>query len=143
MKKETIRLNAIFAVVLGAALLTGMVWRALVPNVVLMKLDLPAIVALSLLSLLIEYFLAGAQKRDWLTVAELAILTWIPLCQAAGYGSDRILWKLFGTVTFLVVTWLFDLAVSRLEATVECKGAVIPAAILLYLASQGFAGFLS
>lgn len=140
MKKQTMLLNAIFAVVLGAGLLTGMVWRAFVPNVVLPSLDIPAIAALSLIALLIEYFAAGAQKRNWLTILELTVITVVLLPWAAGFAGEGIRLTVCGTVTLLVVTWLFDMAVSRLEATVDCKGAAVPAAFVLYLACQCFSG---
>lgn len=133
-------LNAIFAVVLGAGLLVGMVWRAFVPNVVLSQLTIPAITALSLIALLVEYFAAGAQKRNWIAVIVLGAAAFALLPWAAGLEAAGIRLIVCGTAVFTAVTWLFDMAVSRLEATVDCKGAVVPAAFVLYLACQCFMG---
>lgn len=142
MEKKTMRLNGIFAAVLAAGLLTGMIWRAFVPNVVLPKLDIPAIAALSLIALLIESFTAGSKKRCWLVQLVLGAVTFALLPWAAGLECAGIRLTVCGTVVFLAITWLFDLAADRLEATVEHKAAVIPAAFVLYLACQCFMGIL-
>ena len=54
MKKNTMMVNTLLAVVLGAGLLVGMVWRAFMPYVVLPKLDVIAVAGITLIALTIE-----------------------------------------------------------------------------------------
>ena len=63
MEKKNFVLNVLLAVVLGAGLLVGIVWSAFQPNVVLADLYLPAIAALVLIALVIEYLWKGAKER--------------------------------------------------------------------------------
>jgi hypothetical protein len=62
MEKKNFVLNVLLAVVLGAGLLVGMVWKVFQPNVVLADLELPAIAALVLIALVIEYY--GREHRN-------------------------------------------------------------------------------
>ena len=142
MKKESMILNTLLAVVLGVGLLIGMVWRVFQPNVVLADLDIPAMAALVLIALVLEYLLTGTKKRAWAVQIVLAAVTFLVLPWAADLYYAGIKVAVCGTVVFAVLTWMFDFAVDRLEVTTECKFAVIPTAFVMYLACQCFMGMI-
>lgn len=140
MKKNTMMANTLLAVVLGAGLLAGMVWRTFMPNVVLPSLDINAMVGITLIALLLEYFIAGVQKRNWALQIVYAAATFMLLSLVAGIAENGILMYALGGVVFGVITFLFDSMVQRLEVTTDKKYAVIPTALVLYLACQCFMG---
>ena len=140
MKKNTMMVNTLLAVVLGAGLLVGMVWRAFMPYVVLPKLDVIAVAGITLIALTIEYYMAGVQKRVWLPQIILATITFGGLALAAGLPYAGVKSFLVGAVVFAIVTFLFDSMVQRLEVNTDKKYAVIPTAFVLYLACQCFMG---
>lgn len=142
MEKKTMILNALLAATLGAGLLVGMIWRAFQPNVVLADLDIPAMAAIVLIALLIEYFVTGLQKRAWVLQIILAAVTFAVLPWAADLPYAGIKTALCGTVVFAVLTWMFDSIAQRLDVTTECKGAMVPTAFVLYLACQCFMGMI-
>ena len=142
MKKESMILNTLLAVVLGAGLLTGMVWRAFQPNVVLPDLDIPAMAALVLIALVLEYLLTGTKKRVWAMQIVLAAVTFAVLPWAADLPYMSLMTVVCGTAVFAALTWMFDFAVDRLEVTADCKYAVIPTAFVMYLACQCFMGMI-
>lgn len=140
MKKNKMMINTLLAVVLGAGLLMGMIWRAFMPYVVLPKLDGIGCVGITLIALTMEYFLAGAQKRVWGLQVLLAAITFGGFALAAGLSYAGIQTFLIGGAVFAAVTFLFDSLVQRLEVTTDRKSAVIPTAFVLYLACQCFMG---
>ena len=142
MEKKNFVLNVLLAVVLGADLLVGMVWKAFQPNVVLADLELPAIAALVLIALVIEYLWKGTQKRAWAVQIVLAAITFAVIPFAAGYAGTGIGLILCGTAMFTVLTWIFDSVAERLDVTCDCKCAMIPTAFVMYLACQCFMGMI-
>ena len=142
MEKKNFVLNVLLAVVLGAGLLVGMVWKAFQPNVVLADLELPAIAALVLIALVIEYLWKGTQKRAWAVQIVLAAITFAVILFAAGYAGTGIGLILCGTVMFTALTWIFDSVAERLDVTCDCKCAMIPTAFVMYLACQCFMGMI-
>ena len=142
MEKKSFVLNILLAVVLGAGLLVGIIWSAMVPNVVLADLEIPAIVALALIALVIEYLFKGTQKRAWAVQIVLAAVTFAVLPFAAGYAGAGIGLILCGTAVFAVLTFIFDSVAERLDVTCDCKCAMIPTAFVMYLACQCFMGMI-
>ena len=142
MEKKNFVLNVLLAVVLGAGLLVGIVWKAFQPNVVLADLELPAIAALVLIALVIEYLWKGTQKRAWAVQIVLAAITFAVIPFAAGYAGAGIGLILCGTAMFTVLTWIFDSVAERLDVTCDCKCAMIPTAFVMYLACQCFMGMI-
>lgn len=140
MKKNRMLANTLLAMVLGAGLLVGMVWRTFMPYVVLPELDGIACVGITLIALTIEYYMAGVQKREWVLQIILATVTFGGLALAAGLPYAGVKTFLVGAVVFTVVTFLFDSMVQRMEVTTDKKYAVIPTAFVLYLAYQCFMG---
>lgn len=142
MEKKSLVLNGLLAATLGAGLLVGMIWKAFVPNVVLADLEIPSMAALVLIALLIEYFVAGTQKRQWAVQIILAAVTFAVLPWAAGLSNAGVGVTLCGTVVFAALTWIFDSAAERVSVTADCKYAMIPTAFVMYLACQCFMGMI-
>ena len=140
MKKNTMMANTLLPVVLGIGLLVGMVWRTCMPFVVLPKLDVIAMVGITLISLVVEYYMVGKVKRSWVPQILLASVTFGGLGMVAGVSGVGVNTFLVGAVAFAVLTFVFDSVVARLEVTTDKKCAVIPTAFVLYLACQCFMG---
>ena len=140
MKKNTMLVNTLLAVVLGAGLMVGIVWRTFMPYVVLPELDVNACVAITLIALVLEYYIAGKQERNWAVQILLGTVTFGGLAFAAGLPYAGIKTFIVGAVVFAVTTFLFDSMVCRLEVTTDRKCAVIPTAFVLFLACQCFMG---
>ena len=140
MKKNTMMINTLLAVVVGIGLMVGMVWRTFMPYVVLPEMDVIAIVGMTLIALVLEYYVAGKVKRSWVLQIVLAAVTFGGLGMAAGTPGVGVNTFLVGAVAFAVLTFIFDSMVSRLEVTTDKKCAVIPTAFVLYLACQCFMG---
>ena len=142
MEKKTMMLNTLLALVLGAGLLVGILWRAIQPNVVLPDLDIPAMAALVLIALVLDYLMGGMKKRNWAVQIVLAAVTFAVLPWAADLSYAGIKVAVCGTVVFAALTWMFDSVVQRMEVTTDCKYAVIPTAFVMYLACQCFMGMI-
>ena len=142
MEKKSFVLNILLAAVLGAGLLVGIVWSAFQPNVVLSNLDIPAMAALVLIALLIEYLWKGTEKRAWAVQIVLAAVTFAVIPFAAGYVGAGIKITVCGTILFAVLTWIFDSVAERMSVTCDCKCAMIPTAFVMYLACQCFMGMI-
>jgi hypothetical protein len=142
MEKKSFVLNILLAAVLGAGLLVGMVWGAFQPNVVLADLELPAIAALILIALVIEYLFKGTQKRAWAVQILLAAITFAVIPFAAGYAGAGIRLILCGTAMFAALTFIFDSVAERVNVTCDCKCAMIPTAFVMYLACQCLMGMI-
>lgn len=142
MEKKSFVLNILLAATLGAGLLVGIVWSAIQPNVVLADLDIPAMAALVLIALLIEYLWKGTEKRAWAVQIVLAAATFAVLPFAAGYAGAGIKLTVCGTASFAVLTWLFDSMAERMSVTCDCKCAMIPTAFVMYIACQCFMGMI-
>lgn len=142
MKKNTMILNMLLAVVLTAGLMTGMIFRTFQPNVVLPNLDIPAMAALILTALLLEYLTVGTQKRAWVFQTLLTAVTFAALPFAVQLPSAGVETVVCATVAFVILTWLFDQAAERLSVVSNGKGAMIPTAFVLYLACQSFMGMI-
>ena len=142
MEKKSMTLNVLLAVVLGAGLLVGIIWKAVMPNVVLSDLDIPAMAAIVLIALVIEYLLKGTQKRAWAVQIVLAAVTFAVLPWAADLPTAGLAVTACGTAVFAVLTWIFDAVAQRMDVTADCKYAMIPTAFVLYLACQCFMGMI-
>lgn len=140
MKKSTMMINTLLAVVLGIGLLVGMIWRTCMPNVVLPALDVIAIVGITLIALVLEYYLVGKVERSWALQIVLAAVTFGGLGMVASVDGVGVSTYLVGAAVFAVLTFVFDSIVSRLEVNTNKKCAIIPTAFVLYLACQCFMG---
>lgn len=130
--------------VTGIALAVCIVVRTFNPMVVLPKLDIPAMVLLSLVALLLDHYLIPGEKRcDVLTAgfaaATFALLPWV-VGMAVGWQILKL--AVAGGLVFILTAWIFGAVEDRLSSGPAAKLAPVLSALGLYLASQCFAGIL-
>ena len=144
MKKNQYFLNTLLAVVVFAVALVMMVLRVLSPVHILPAWNIPFMVLLSLVSLLLEHYLAPGNPRCYICIPVFAVLTFGLLPLMAGFACQHTFWKLglVGGVVFTAVTWLFTAMTQRLQSGPRAKLAPIIGALCLFLASQCFAGII-
>lgn len=144
MKDKRYVLNTVLAVVVGVALGACMVMRALLPAGVLPALNIPNMAALSLLTLLLDHYLAKETRRCYICVALFSALTFGLLPWVAGFAELTELWKnaLVGAGVFTLLTFLFTSIQDRISTGPAAKAAPILSAFGLYLAMQCFGGII-
>lgn len=144
MKDKKFLLNSILVIVLGVALLVCAIVRILIPAAVFPKLDIPMIAGLSLITLVIDHYLASGAKRCYPCVFILGALTFGLLPYASAFASLDEMWKLAltGGIVFGATTWIYSSIQDRLSSGAEAKLAPIMSAFGLYLAFQCFAGII-
>ena len=140
MKKNTMMINVLLAVVLMVGLLVGMVWKTVVPNVILPQLEVTSMVGLTLIALVLDYYISGNNQRSLVLQTILAGITFGGLAMAAKLPEAGVTTFISGAVVFGILTFVFDSMVRRVEVTTDKKSAIIPTAFVLYLACQCFMG---
>lgn len=144
MKNNTLFLNAILAVILGAVSLGACLVRVFAPVVILREPQIPELVLLSLLALLADHYRKPDTGRDYLWIFVLAAVSFGILPWAAGFVSGMQILKLAlcGGVVFTAVTWLFTSMQERMRSGSGCALTPVVCALCLYLAAQCFAGII-
>ena len=144
MKERTYTLNTILTAVLGVSLLAAILVRTFAPIVIIPALNIPNMVALSLMALLLDHYMAPGAKRCYICIpifAALAfgILPWMA-CFVDAFTAVKI--GVVGGVTFAVTTFLFSSIQDRLSSGPVAKAAPFMSALGLFLAAQVFAGLI-
>lgn len=144
MKNRTYLLNTLLAAVMFAALLVCLLVETFAPAVNLPELDIPGMVALSVISLLLDSFLAPKAKRCWLSQTVLAAMTFGLLPLAAGFAGvlEAVKLALVGAVVFTVTAALFTSMEKRMASGGIGKVSLLIGGLGLYLAAQCFAGWI-
>ena len=144
MKNNKYFLNTLLVAVLFLVMAVFMVLKAIQPPVILLPLNIPTLVLISLVVLLLEFYLAPGNDRCYICIPVLAALTFGILPLMAGFACQHTFWKLglVGGVVFAVTTWLFTAMTNRLQSGPQAKLAPIIGALCLFLASQCFAGLI-
>lgn len=144
MKKQNYILNILLAAVVGVTMLIFLLCRTFQPAVVLPVLNIPNLLALSVIALVLEYYLAPEARRCRICSALLAAATFGLLPWAAGVAGASEIWKLAlaGGLVFAAADWLFQSMAERIRSAPLGKAAAIAAGLVLILAGQCFAGML-
>ncbi|MBR4308296.1 MAG: hypothetical protein IKT58_01740 [Oscillospiraceae bacterium] len=144
MKETRYFLNIALAAVLSVALLGELLLRYFAPAVVLPELNIPNMVALSMLALLLEFYMAPKGKDCYMCIVIFSALSFGFLPVASGYCALARCWKFaaVGAVVFTACTWVFRSMTDRLSTGPVAKAAPIISAFGIYLASQGFQGMI-
>lgn len=144
MKNNKFFLHVVLTVVLLVALGAALLVRVWMPAAVIPPLNIPNMVLLSVIALLIEYFIARNNPRCYWFTALFAIVSFGVLPLMAGFACVHDFWKygLIGGCVFTVVTFLFTSAAQRLQTGPKAPAAMILTCAGIYLAAQGFAGIL-
>ena len=144
MKNNKYLLSAILVAVVFVVCVACMVIRICMPAAVLPPLNIPNMVALSVMALLLEHFFTKGNPRCYICIPVFGALTFGILPLMAGFACQHTFWKLglVGAVVFTVTTFLFTSAQDRLLTGPKAKAAMIITAIGIWLASQCFAGII-
>ena len=138
-KKYT--LNTLLPVVLGAYLLGTVIVRTFWPRMILPVLDIPMLAAISLVTLLLDHYLAPGAERCYICIPVFAAVTFGLMGFAALLGLMAAAeLALKGTIVFTAATWLFTSMVNRMSTGPAAKAAPVISALGLYLAVQCFMG---
>jgi len=144
MKNNKFLLPAVLVAVLFAALLTCLLVRVCLPAAIIPPLNIPNMVLLSVVALLIEYFLGKRNPRCYWLTATFGVLSFGILPLMAGFACIHTFWKfgLIGGCVFTATTFLFTSATERLLTGPKARLAVVLTGIGIWLAAQCFAGIL-
>lgn len=144
MKENKYFLNTALAAVLGIALLAAVLCRSFFPAVIIPSLNIPNMVFLSLAALLLDHYLTKDPQRCYICIPLLSAAAFGLLPFAAGFVDiwDALKLALAGGIVFTAVTWLFTSMQDRLSSGPVRKAAPILSALMLYLASQCFGGWI-
>ena len=141
MKKNTYTLNTLLAVVLGVILLITVIVRAFAPRIILFELDIPNLVLISLVTLLLDHYLAPGADRCYICIPVFSAITFAALSFAAYLGIEGALKNgITGCIVFTATTWLFTSMTDRLSSGPAAKAAPFASALGLYLAAQCMMG---
>lgn len=142
MKNNKYLLSALFTLTLSALLLICVVVRLVFPLVILPQWNIPNLVLLSVICLLVNYYMGNGNKQSWLSLFLLAVASCAVLPFAAGLVTlQQIpLYGLSGGIVFTATAWLFASITDRLSSGPAARLAPIMGAVGLYLASQCFQG---
>ena len=144
MKQNKFFLNTALAIVMTLALLVCVILRTLSPLFVLPVLNIPNMAALSLLALLLDYYIAPKAKRCYICIPVFAFVTFGLLPWAAAFVTVAEAFRLavVGCLVFTLITWLFSSMLDRISTGPAAKAAPVLSAFGLYLAFQCFAGII-
>lgn len=144
MDKKRDLLGIILASTVGIAILSAMLIRAFQPQIIIPKLDASAVVLLSVIALLIDYYFVKMSRR---------VYTLIPLYAALIFGIfpwvgcfmspiNAVISALLGAVIFTVVTFVFDSIINRMSISKATKIAPLVVGFGIYLSSQCLIGII-
>ena len=144
MKNKTYTLNTILAAVLGVALLICVLVRTFAPRIILPELDIPNLVLISLITLVLDHYLAPNAERCYVCIPLFSAVTFglLPFAACFVSGAEAAELAIVGSLVFTVMTWLFSSIQDRLSTGPAAKAAPVMSAFGLYLAIQGLMGMI-
>ena len=142
MNEKKYTLPTALIAVMSTVLMAFLLVRTFLPNFIIPQLDVPNMVAISLIALLADHYLAPGAKRCYLCVAVFGALSFglLPFAACFVGGMDALKLGILGGVVFTVTTWLFTSIADRLSTGPEAKAAPVMSAFGLYLAVQALMG---
>ena len=110
MKNNKFLLHMILAAVLFVALTIGLLVRVWLPAAIIPPLNIPNMVALSVIALLLEHFLTKGNPRCYICIPVFGALCFGILPLMAGFACQHTFWKfgLVGAVVVTATTFLLD-----------------------------------
>lgn len=141
MKNKTYVLNTILATVYGAAMLAVILVHTFAPQIILPQWNLPDLVLVSLITLVLDYYLAPGAERCYICIPVFSAITFglLSFCAYLGIG-EALRIAVLGCIVFTATTWLFTSMTDRISSGPAAKAAPIVSAVGLYLAIQCFMG---
>ncbi len=144
MKNKTYILNTLLAAVLGVSLLVCILVRTFAPNFIIPELDILNMLLVSLVTLLLDHYVAKDAKRCYICIPVFSAITFglLPFAACFVGAMEALKLGVIGCVVFTAATWLFTSMMDRLSTGPAAKAAPFMSAFGLYLAFQAFAGIL-
>ena len=144
MKKNTYTLNTLLAMVLGATLLAAVLVRTFAPRIIIAELDIPNMVLISLVTLVLDHYLAPDAKRCYICIPVFSAITFglLPFAACFVGAVEALKLGITGGILFTAMTWLFSSVQDRLSTGPAAKAAPIVSAFGLYLAIQALMGMI-
>ena len=144
MKNNKFLLHILLSIILFVALAACLLVRIWLPAAIIPALNIPNMVLLSVITLLIEHFLAQGNPRCYWATALFGALSFGILPLMAGFACVHDFWKigLVGGIVYTATVFFFTSATQRLQTGPKARAAVVLTAVGIYLASQCFAGIL-
>ena len=145
MRKNVYFGNILLAAMTAVAMLAAVLCRVFAPAAVLPVLNIPNLLALCVIALVLEHYLARPDKAPCLVCAALlaaAVFALLPL--AAGLVAPDNIWltALLGGVLYAAPKWPVDSVAQRLTSGPAGKAAAAVTGLGMILAGQAFAGML-
>ena len=142
MKNKTYTLNTLLAAVLGAALLVCVLVRTFAPRMILPELDIPNLVLISLITLLLDHYLAPGADRCYLCIPVFSAITFGLFSFLSAYATlgGAVKLAIAGGIVFTATTWVFTAIQERLSSGPAAKASAFFSAVSLYMAAQCFMG---
>lgn len=138
-KKYT--LNSLLPVVLGIVLLAMVLVRSFAPQIILIELNALDLLAISLVTLVLDSYLAPGVQRCYLCIFGFSALTFALLGFAAYLGVTKAMeLGILGSVVFTAAAWIYTSMVDRISTGPAAKAAPVVSALGLYLAAQCLMG---
>ncbi len=144
MDKKRDLLGVLLALIFGFVMLMAMLIRGFLPSVILPKLDILALLLISLITLVLDFYLAKRSKRVYWLIPIYAFLIfgifpWVacflPLLTA-------LKTSIIGAGVFTMSTFLFDSIINRLSNRPFAKLTPLITAFGLFLSAQCFMGII-
>lgn len=144
MNRKYDLLGIFLAGAMGLSLFIAMLLRAFLPQIILPRLDGLNIIVLSLVALVLDWYLNKDRHRNYWVMPIYAILIFglLPWVACFLTGLEALKTAVLGGAVFTVVTFAFDSMTNRLSSGPIAKAAPAISALGLYLAAQGIAGIL-
>lgn len=144
MKGKTYILNTLLAAVLGTILLVEILVRTFAPNFIIPAWNIPNMVLVSLVTLVLDHYLAPEAERCYICIPVFAAVAFglLPFAACFVGGLEALKLAVIGAVVFTVTTWLYTSVQDRLSSGPSGKLSPILSAVGLYLAAQCFMGIV-
>lgn len=141
MKNKTYVLNTILAPVYGTAMLAVILVHTFAPQIILPQWNLSDLVLVSLITLVLDHYLAPGAERCYICIPVFSAITFglLSFCAYLGIG-EALRIAVLGCIVFTATTWLFTSMTDRISSGPAAKAAPIVSAFGLYLAIQCFMG---
>lgn len=144
MKNKSYVLNTALAVVMTVALTVCILLRTFCPWLIIPELNIPNMALLSLIALLLDYYIARGAKRCYICTFLFSGIIFGVLPYLSGFAAGWEVMKLalVGGVVFTLLTILYSSVQERLSSSPNAKAAPLLSAFGLYLAFQVFSNII-
>ncbi|MBQ9989597.1 MAG: hypothetical protein IJP31_01440 [Lachnospiraceae bacterium] len=148
MKKLTSKLKInetmMLALVMGITLIIMVLLKTFLAAAILIRLNIPNLAGLSLLSLLLTHYLGEKKSSHPVMNLVFAALIFGCLPWLAGLASVKeALWLAgVGGVEYTLISGMFASMTDRMECTIRSRLAPVCSAFVLFMAFQGFGNIL-